>query len=110
MTAVNNFNLDIEDKEFIIFIRLSGCRKSTMLRMIAGLEEISKGDLFIEDKLVTDVEVKDRDIAMVFPNYVLYPHMSVYNNMAFVLKLRNVPKEEIDAKIKEAAKILDIGS
>lgn len=110
VTAVNNFNLDIEDKEFIIFVGPSGCGKSTTLRMIAGLEEISKGDLFIGDKLVTDVEPKDRDIAMVFQNYALYPHMSVYDNMAFALKLRKVPKEEIDTKIKEAAKILDIES
>ena len=110
VTAVNNFYLDIEDKEFIIFVGPSGCGKSTTLRMIAGLEEISKGDLFIGDKLVTDVEPKDRDIAMVFQNYALYPHMSVYDNMAFALKLRKVPKEEIDTKIKEAAKILDIES
>ncbi len=110
VTAVNNFNLDIEDKEFIIFVGPSGCGKSTTLRMIAGLEEISKGDLFIGDKLFTDVEPKDRDIAMVFQNYALYPHMSVYDNMAFALKLRKVPKEEIDTKIKEAAKILDIES
>ena len=110
VTAVNNFNLDIEDKEFIIFVGPSGCGKSTTLRMIEGLEEISKGDLFIGDKLVTDVEPKDRDIAMVFQNYALYPHMSVYDNMAFALKLRKVPKEEIDTKIKEAAKILDIES
>ena len=110
VTAVNNFNLEIEDKEFIIFVGPSGCGKSTTLRMIAGLEDISKGDLFIGDKLVTDIEPKDRDIAMVFQNYALYPHMSVYDNMAFALKLRKVPKEEIDAKIKEAAKILDIES
>ncbi len=110
VTVVHNFNLDIEDKEFIIFVGPSGCGKSTTLRMIAGLEEISKGDLYIGDKLVTDVEPKDRDIAMVFQNYALYPHMSVYDNMAFALKLRNVPKQEIDIKIKEAAKILDIES
>lgn len=108
VTAVNNFNLEIEDKEFIIFVGPSGCGKSTTLRMIAGLEDISKGDLFIGDKLVTDIEPKDRDIAMVFQNYALYPHMSVYDNMAFALKLRNVSKEEIDLKIKEAAKILDL--
>ena len=108
MTAVNDFNLEIEDKEFIIFVGPSGCGKSTTLRMIAGLEEISTGELVIGDKVVTDIEPKDRDIAMVFQNYALYPHMSVYDNMAFALKLRNVPKEEIDLKIKEAAKILDL--
>lgn len=108
VTAVNNFNLEIKDKEFIVFVGPSGCGKSTTLRMIAGLEEISKGDLFIGDQLVTDVESKDRDIAMVFQNYALYPHMSIYDNMAFALKLRKFPKEEIDEKIKEAAKILDI--
>ncbi len=106
--AVKDFNLDIEDKEFIIFVGPSGCGKSTTLRMIAGLEEISDGEVYIEDKLVNDVEPKDRDIAMVFQNYALYPHMSVYDNMAFGLKLRKVPKDEIDKLVQEAANILDI--
>ena len=108
VTAVIDFNLDIEDKEFIIMVGPSGCGKSTTLRMIAGLEEISKGELYIGDKLVNDVEPKDRDIAMVFQNYALYPHMTVYKNMAFGLKLRKVPKDIIDQKVREAAKILDI--
>lgn len=108
VTAVKDFNLDIEDKEFIIFVGPSGCGKSTTLRMVAGLEEISKGELYIGDKLVNDVPPKDRDIAMVFQNYALYPHMSVYDNMAFGLKLRKVPKAEIDKKVREAARILDI--
>ena len=106
--AVKNFNLEIEDKEFIIFVGPSGCGKTTTLRMIAGLEEISSGELMIGDKVVNDVEPKDRDIAMVFQNYALYPHMSVYDNMAFGLKLRKVPKAEIDKMVKEAAKILDL--
>ena len=106
--AVKDFNLDIEDKEFIIFVGPSGCGKSTTLRMIAGLEEITSGELWIGDKLVNDVEPKDRDIAMVFQNYALYPHMSVYDNMAFGLKLRKTPKAEIDKLVHEAAKILDI--
>ena len=108
--AVEDFNLEIEDKEFIIFVGPSGCGKSTTLRMIAGLEDISKGELYIEDKLVNDVEPKERDIAMVFQNYALYPHMSVYDNMAFALKLRKETKDEIDKKVKNAAKILDIES
>lgn len=108
VVAVNDFNLEIEDKEFIILVGPSGCGKSTTLRMIAGLEEISKGELFIGERLVNDVEPKNRDIAMVFQNYALYPHMSVYKNMAFGLKLRKVPKDEIDQKVREAAKILDI--
>ncbi|MBO4389295.1 MAG: sn-glycerol-3-phosphate ABC transporter ATP-binding protein UgpC [Lachnospiraceae bacterium] len=106
--AVKDFNLEIADKEFIIFVGPSGCGKSTTLRMIAGLEEISSGELWIGDKLVNDVEPKDRDIAMVFQNYALYPHMSVYDNMAFGLKLRKTPKQEIDKLVHEAAKILDI--
>ena len=106
--AVKDFNLEIADQEFIIFVGPSGCGKSTTLRMIAGLEEISSGELWIGDKLVNDVEPKDRDIAMVFQNYALYPHMSVYDNMAFGLKLRKVPKDEIDKSVHEAAKILDI--
>ncbi len=106
--AVKDFNLEIADKEFIIFVGPSGCGKSTTLRMIAGLEEISSGELWIGDKLMNDVEPKDRDIAMVFQNYALYPHMSVYDNMAFGLKLRKTPKAEIDKLVHEAAKILDI--
>lgn len=106
--AVKEFNLEIADKEFIIFVGPSGCGKSTTLRMIAGLEEISSGDLFIGDKRVNDVEPKDRDIAMVFQNYALYPHMSVYDNMAFGLKLRKKPKDEIDKLVREAARILDL--
>ena len=101
--AVKDFNLEIEDKEFIIFVGPSGCGKSTTLRMIAGLEEISKGELYIDDKLVNDVEPKDRDIAMVFQSYALYPHMSIYDNMAFGLKLRKMPKDEIDRRVREAA-------
>ena len=106
--AVNNFNLKIEDREFIVFVGPSGCGKSTTLRMIAGLEEISSGELYIGDKLVNEIAPKERDIAMVFQNYALYPHMTVYGNMAFALKLRKLPKNEIDAKVREAAKILDI--
>lgn len=108
VTAVKDFNLEIEDKEFIVFVGPSGCGKSTTLRMIAGLEEISKGELYIGGKLVNDVEPKERDIAMVFQNYALYPHMTVYDNMAFALKLRKAPKEEIDKKVRDAAKKLDI--
>ena len=106
--AVKDFNLEIEDKEFIIFVGPSGCGKSTTLRMIAGLEEISSGELYIGDKLVNDVEPKDRDIAMVFQNYALYPHMSVYDNMAFGLKLRKTPKDQIEKLVHEAARILDL--
>ncbi len=108
--AVKDFNLEVRDKEFIIFVGPSGCGKSTTLRMIAGLEEISSGELYIGDKLVNDVEPKDRDIAMVFQNYALYPHMTVYDNMAFGLKLRKVPKAEQERLVKEAAKILDLES
>ena len=108
--AVKNFNLEIADKEFIIFVGPSGCGKSTTLRMIAGLEDISSGELKIGDRVVNDVEPKDRDIAMVFQNYALYPHMSVYDNMAFGLKLRKVPKDQIDKMVKEAAKILDLSA
>ena len=106
--AVKDFSLEVEDKEFIIFVGPSGCGKSTTLRMIAGLEEISGGTLKIGDKVVNDVEPKDRDIAMVFQNYALYPHMTVFDNMAFGLKLRKVPKDEIKRKVEEAAKILDL--
>ena len=106
--AVKDFNLDIADKEFIIFVGPSGCGKSTTLRMIAGLEEISGGELKIDGKVVNDVEPKDRDIAKVFQSYALYPHMTVYDNMAFSLKLRKVPKAEIDKMVREAAKILDL--
>ncbi|RBW69355.1 ABC transporter ATP-binding protein [Bacillus taeanensis] len=108
VTAVTDFNLDIQDKEFIVFVGPSGCGKSTTLRMIAGLEEISEGDLFIGDRRVNDVAPKDRDIAMVFQNYALYPHMNVYDNMAFGLKLRKFSKEEIDKRVKEAARILGL--
>ena len=108
LLAVHDFNLEIADKEFIVLVGPSGCGKSTTLRMIAGLEEISGGDLLIGDKRMNDVAPKDRDIAMVFQNYALYPHMTVYENLAFALKLRHTPKDEIDAKVKEAAEILDI--
>ena len=106
--AVQDFSLDIKDKEFIVLVGPSGCGKSTTLRMVAGLEEISGGELYIDGKLMNDVAPKDRDIAMVFQNYALYPHMTVYENMAFALKLRKTPKEEIDRKVREAAEILDI--
>ena len=106
--AVKDFNLEIADKEFIIFVGPSGCGKSTTLRMVAGLEEISSGELYIGDKLVNDVEPKDRDIAMVFQNYALYPHMSVFDNMAFGLKLRKTPKDQISKLVHEAARILDL--
>ena len=108
VTAVTDFNLEIDDKEFIILVGPSGCGKSTTLRMIAGLEDISKGELYIGDRLVNDVAPKDRDIAMVFQNYALYPHMTVYKNMAFGLELRKMPKDEINRRVTEAAKILDI--
>ena len=108
VTAVKDFNLEIDDKEFIVFVGPSGCGKSTTLRMIAGLEEISKGEMYIGDRLINDVPPKDRDIAMVFQNYALYPHMTVYKNMAFGLELRKMDKGEIDKRVREAAKILDI--
>ena len=108
VTAVHDFNVEIADKEFIVLVGPSGCGKSTTLRMVAGLEDISEGDLLIDGKRMNDVEPKDRDIAMVFQNYALYPHMTVAENMAFALKLRKVPKEEIDKKVREAAEILDI--
>ncbi len=108
VTAVSDFCLEIEDKEFIVLVGPSGCGKSTTLRMVAGLEEISDGELYIGDRLVNDVAPKDRDIAMVFQNYALYPHMTVYDNMAFGLKLRKTPKDEIRRRVEEAARILDI--
>ena len=108
VVAVQQFSLEIADKEFIVLVGPSGCGKSTTLRMIAGLEDITSGELWIGDKLMNDVEPKDRDIAMVFQNYALYPHMTVYENMAFSLKLKKVPKDEIDRKVKQAAEILDI--
>lgn len=108
VTAVNNVSLEVADKEFIVLVGPSGCGKSTTLRMIAGLEEISKGQLFIGEKQVNDVAPKDRDIAMVFQNYALYPHMNVYDNMAFALKLRKIKKDEVDRRVRDAAKILGI--
>ena len=108
VVAVQQFNLDIADKEFIVLVGPSGCGKSTTLRMVAGLEEISEGELYIDGKLMNDVAPKDRDIAMVFQSYALYPHMTVYENMAFSLNLRKLPKDEIDKKVREAAEILDI--
>ena len=108
VVAVTDVNLEIRDKEFIVLVGPSGCGKSTTLRMIAGLEEISEGELYIGDRLVNDIAPKDRDIAMVFQNYALYPHMTVFDNMAFGLKLRKVPKDEIERKVNEAAKILDL--
>lgn len=108
ITAVRDFSIDIEDKEFIILVGPSGCGKSTLLRMIAGLEEISKGEMYIGDRLVNNIPPRDRDIAMVFQSYALYPHMTVYKNLAFALELKKYPKEEIHRKVMEAAKILDI--
>ncbi len=108
VTAVNDFNLHIQDKEFVVFVGPSGCGKSTTLRMIAGLEEISEGDFYIDDRRVNDVAPKDRDIAMVFQNYALYPHMNVYDNMAFGLKLRKIPKDEIERRVRDAARILGL--
>ncbi len=106
--AVEDFNLDIKDREFIVLVGPSGCGKSTTLRMIAGLEEITRGELYIDGTLMNDIAPKDRDIAMVFQNYALYPHMTVYENMAFSLKIKKTPKDEIDRKVREAAEILDI--
>ena len=108
VVAVQEFNLDIADKEFIVLVGPSGCGKSTTLRMVAGLEEITEGELYIDGKLMNDIAPKDRDIAMVFQNYALYPHMTVYENMAFSLKLRKERKDIIDKKVREAAEILDI--
>ncbi|RLC67503.1 MAG: glycerol-3-phosphate ABC transporter ATP-binding protein [Chloroflexi bacterium] len=108
VVAVNDLDIEIADKEFLVFVGPSGCGKSTSLRMLAGLEEITEGNIYIGDRLVNDVPPKDRDIAMVFQSYALYPHMSVYDNMAFGLKLRKTPKQEIDRRVKEAANILGI--
>ena len=108
VVAVTDFNLEIKDKEFIILVGPSGCGKSTTLRMVAGLEEISEGEVYIGDRLVNDVAPKDRDVAMVFQNYALYPHMTVFDNMAFGLKLRKTPRDEIKRRVEEAARILDI--
>jgi multiple sugar transport system ATP-binding protein len=106
--AVDNANIVVEDKEFVVFVGPSGCGKSTTLRMVAGLEDITEGELYIDGELMNDVPPKDRNIAMVFQNYALYPHMSVYENMAFGLRIKKVPKDEIDKRVKEAARILDI--
>ena len=108
VVAVSDFNLEVADKEFVILVGPSGCGKSTTLRMLAGLEDISEGEIYIDDRLINDVLPKDRDIAMVFQNYALYPHMTVRDNMAFALKLRKMPKAEIDRRVSEAAKILEI--
>ncbi|HNZ40128.1 MAG TPA: ATP-binding cassette domain-containing protein, partial [Candidatus Latescibacteria bacterium] len=107
--AVRDANLEVADKEFVVLVGPSGCGKTTTLRMIAGLEEISSGEIYIDGRLVNDIPPKDRDIAMVFQNYALYPHMTVYENMAFGLKLRKYPRTEIDARVREAAQILEIG-
>jgi len=108
VVAVNDLTIEVADKEFLVFVGPSGCGKTTSLRLLAGLEEITSGDIYIGDKLVNDVAPKDRNIAMVFQSYALYPHMSVYDNMAFGLKLRKTPKAEIDARVHEAASILGI--
>ncbi|MBQ6855983.1 MAG: ATP-binding cassette domain-containing protein, partial [Lachnospiraceae bacterium] len=108
VTVVPDLNLEIKDKEFVVLVGPSGCGKSTTLRMIAGLEDVTSGDLMIGEKRVNDVPPKDRDIAMVFQSYALYPHMTVYQNMAFALELRKVPKDEIDKKVREAAAILEL--
>jgi multiple sugar transport system ATP-binding protein len=109
VTAVNNLNLDVKDKEFLVLVGPSGCGKTTALRLLAGLEEITTGNISIGERVVNDVAPKDRDIAMVFQSYALYPHMSVYDNMAFGLRLRKTPKEQINRRVKEAADILGIG-
>ena len=106
--VINNINLEIKDKEFVVLVGASGCGKSTILRMIAGLEEITDGEIFIGDKKVNDIHPKDRDIAFVFQSYALYPHMTVRENIAFGLKMRKVDKKTIDAKVEEVAKILDL--
>src|SRR5512133_2000673 len=109
VTAVRNVSIEIKDKEFLVLVGPSGCGKSTTLRMVAGLEEISSGNIYIGDRLVNDVAPKDRDIAMVFQSYALYPHMSVYDNLAFGLKLRKTPKADIDRRVHDAADMLSIG-
>jgi multiple sugar transport system ATP-binding protein len=109
VTAVNDLNIQIEDKEFLVLVGPSGCGKSTALRLLAGLEDITEGSILIADQVVNDVAPKDRDIAMVFQSYALYPHMSVYDNMAFGLKLRKTPKDDIKRRVEEAAAILGIG-
>src|SRR5918911_1358909 len=109
VTAVNDLSIQVQDREFLVLVGPSGCGKSTGLRLIAGLEEITTGDIYIGDRRVNDVAPKDRDIAMVFQSYALYPHMTVYDNLAFGLKLRHVPKQEIDRRVREAAQILDLG-
>ena len=106
--ALEDVNIEINDGEFVVLVGPSGCGKTTLLRMVAGLEDVTEGEIFIGDKIVNEVAPKDRDIAMVFQNYALYPHMSVYDNMAFSLKLRKLPKEEIDKKVKDAARTLEI--
>ena len=106
--ALEDVSIEINDGEFVVLVGPSGCGKTTLLRMVAGLEDITEGEISIADKIVNEVAPKDRDIAMVFQNYALYPHMSVYDNMAFSLKLRKLPKDEIDKKVKEAAKTLEI--
>ena len=107
-TIINNISLDIKDKEFLVLVGSSGCGKSTILRMIAGLEDITSGEIYIDDKCVNNVHPKDRDIAFVFQSYALYPHMTVYENIAFPLKMRGLKKSEIDQKVKEAAEILNL--
>src|SRR5258708_18848048 len=107
--VVHDINLDVKDKEFLVLVGPSGCGKSTCLRMIAGLEEITEGELYIGDRIVNGVDPKDRDIAMVFQNYALYPHMTVFDNMAFGLKLRHVPKDQVKKRVGEAAEILGLG-
>src|ERR1051326_842375 len=110
VVAVNDLNLDIQDKEFLVLVGPSGCGKTTALRMVAGLEEISQGDLKIGDRVVNDLAPKDRDVAMVFQSYALYPHMSVYDNLAFGLKLRKLPKADIDKRVREAARIIELSN
>src|SRR5579871_1277621 len=110
VTAVNDLSLEVRDEEFLVLVGPSVCGKSTALRMVAGLEEISAGNVYIGDRLVNDVPPRDRDIAMVFQSYALYPHMSVYDNMAFGLKLRHVPKNQIESRVNDTARILDIES
>mgnify|MGYP006303989459 FL=1 len=110
VVAVRDVNLVVEDKEFVVLVGPSGCGKSTTLRMVAGLEEITQGEIFIGDKLINHIPAKSRDIAMVFQNYALYPHMTVYENLAFGLKLRKYPRKEVDRRVREASEILGIQS